>query len=196
MIGRLQGVIAEKTPPLVVLDVQGIGYEVSVPMSTFYNLPAVGMPVQLLTHMVVREDAHLLYGFLTPPERETFRLLVKISGVGPSTALAILSGLSVNELAAAVAAQEPARFIKVPGIGKKTAARLLLELEGKLGESALSNGGTLDIAFPTSTPKTDILQALIALGYNDKEAQSALKALPTDITVSDGIKQALKALSR
>jgi holliday junction DNA helicase RuvA len=193
MIGRLTGLIAEKTPPRLLIDVNGIGYEVDVPMSSFFNLPGVGERVTLLTHFVVREDAQILYGFLTPPERETFRELVKISGVGPRTALSILSGLSVEELASAVSRQDGARLVKVPGIGKKTAERLLLELKGKLGA---------DLALPSaaaaaaSGAQTDIVQALVALGYSDREAQAALKALAPDIGVSDGIKAALKALNR
>ena len=192
MIGRLTGRLAAKTPPQVLLDVGGVGYEVDVPMSTFFNLPALGEPVVLLTHLVVREDAHLLYGFLTEGERGTFRELVKISGVGPRTALAILSGLSVAELAAAVGRQDSARLVKVPGIGKKTAERLLLELKGKLGpELALPAGATA-----LSDAQADIAQALQALGYNEREAQAAIKALPADVGVAEGIKQALKALNR
>ena len=184
--------LAEKSPPLVLIDVNGVGYEVDVPMSTFYNLPALGERVVLLTHFVVREDAQILFGFLTHEERTTFRQLVKISGVGPRTALAILSGLSVNELAQAVSLQESGRLVKVPGIGKKTAERLLLELKGKIGaDLGLPGSGT-----PVTDHQTDILQALVALGYSDKEAQAALKALPKDVGVSDGIKLALKALAR
>lgn len=190
MIGRLTGTLAEKTPPQLLLDVNGVGYEVDVPMSSFYNLPGLGERVTLLTHFIVREDAQILFGFLTHEERTTFRLLVKISGVGPRTALSILSGLSVNELAQAVSLQESGRLIKVPGIGKKTAERLLLELKGKLGD-ALNVPTTV-----ASGAQSDILQALIALGYSDREASSSLKALPPDIGVSDGIKLALKALGR
>jgi Holliday junction DNA helicase RuvA len=192
MFGRLSGVLAEKSPPQVLVDVHGVGYEVDVPMSTFYNLPALGEPVVLLTHFVVREDAQLLYGFLTATERSTFRELVKISGVGPRTALSILSGLSVDELAQAVSRQDAARLVKVPGIGKKTAERLLLELKGKLGA---------DLAGPSSSAalndaQADIAQALQALGYNERVAQAALKALPAGVGVSDGIKLALRALNR
>ena len=190
MIGRLSGTLVDKSPPTVVLDVHGVGYEIDVPMSTFYNLPALGEAVTLLTHFVVREDAQLLYGFLTAAERSTFRELVKIGGVGPRTALAILSGLSVAELGAAVSRQDGARLVKVPGIGKKTAERLLLELKGKLGADMGAH------AQVTSDAQVDILQALLALGYNDKEAAAALKALPPDVGVSDGIKLALKALAK
>jgi len=192
LIGRLSGRLAAKSPPQVLLDVNGVGYELDVPMSTFYNLPALGEPAQLLTHLVVREDAQLLYGFLTEAERATFRELVKISGVGPRTALAILSGLSVAELAAAVSRQDSARLVKVPGIGKKTAERLLLELKGKLGADLPLAAGAVAL----SDAQADITQALQALGYNEREAQAAIKALPPDIGVSDGIKQALKALNR
>ncbi len=191
MIGRLSGLLAEKSPPQVLVDVQGVGYEVDVPMSTFYNLPGIGERVTLLTHFVVREDAQLLFGFLTASERTAFRELVKISGVGPRTALAILSGLSVSELAQAVSRQDGARLVKVPGIGKKTAERLLLELKGKLG---------VDLAQPSaaaaSDSQGDIAQALQALGYNEREAQAALRQLPPDVGVSEGIKLALKALNR
>jgi holliday junction DNA helicase RuvA len=192
LIGRLSGRLAAKSPPQVLLDVNGVGYELDVPMSTFYNLPALGEPTQLLTHLVVREDAQLLYGFLTEAERATFRELVKISGVGPRTALAILSGLSVAELGTAVSRQDGARLVKVPGIGKKTAERLLLELKGKLGADLPLPAG----ATALSDAQADITQALQALGYNEREAQAAIKALPADIGVSDGIKQALKALNR
>jgi Holliday junction DNA helicase RuvA len=191
MIGRITGTLAEKSPPLVLIDVNGVGYEIDVPMSTFFNLPGLGERVTLLTHFVVREDAQVLFGFLTAPERATFRLLVKISGVGPRTALSILSGLSVAELSQAVALQDSARLVKVPGIGKKTAERLLLELKGKLGA---------DLALPAATPvsdaQADIVQALVALGYNEREANAALKALPADVGVSEGIKLALKALNK
>ena len=195
MIGRLTGTLAEKTPPLVLLDVNGVGYEVDVPMSTFYPLPGLGERVTLLTHFVVREDAQVLFGFLTAAERATFRELIKISGVGPRTALAILSGLSVLELSQAIAQQSSARLVKVPGIGKKTAERLLLELKGKLapdlGPLAPSGGPA-----PAGDAQADIQQALLALGYNEREAAAALKALPADVGVSDGIRLALKALTR
>ena len=192
MIGRITGTLAEKSPPQILVDVGGVGYEIDVPMSTFYNLPGIGERVTLLTHFVVREDAQLLYGFLTHEERATFRELVKISGVGPRTALSILSGLSVADLSQAVSRQEAGRLVKVPGIGKKTAERLLLELKGKLGpELALPAG-----AVALSDAQADIAQALQALGYNEREAQAAIKALPADVGVADGIKQALKALNR
>ncbi|MCR5866608.1 Holliday junction branch migration protein RuvA [Aquincola sp. J276] len=190
MIGRLTGVIAEKTPPQVLIDVHGVGYEVDVPMSTFFNLPGLGEKVSLLTHFIVREDAQILFGFLTAEERTTFRQLVKITGVGPRMALSVLSGLSVNELAQAVSQQQAGRLVKVPGIGKKTAERLLLELKGKLGPDL-----SLPAAAPQNDAQVDIQQALVALGYNEREAAAALKKLPNDVGVSEGIKLALKSLS-
>jgi len=191
MIGRLSGIVLEKNPPEIVLDCHGVGYEVQVPMSTFYNLPAVGERVGLLTHFVVREDAQLLYGFATGDERQAFRLLIKISGIGPRMALAVLSGMGVADLAQAVSMQEPGRLVKVPGIGKKTAERLLLELKGKMGSSDLAAR-----ADPANAAQSDIVQALLALGYGDKEAAAALKVLPVDVGVSEGIKMALKALAK
>jgi len=191
MIGKLTGQLLEKNPPEVLVDCHGVGYEVQVSMSTFYNLPAVGQPVSLLTQFIVREDAQLLYGFATARERAAFRELIKISGVGPRTALSILSGMDVDDLTQAVALQEAGRLVKVPGIGKKTAERLLLELKGKLG------GDLTGVrSHAVSDAQADILQALLALGYNDKEAAMALKALPADVGVSEGIKLALKALAK
>lgn len=192
MIGKLTGTLLEKNPPQIVVDCHGVGYEVDVPMSTFYHLPASGEKVALLTHFVVREDAQILYGFATPAERDAFRQLIKISGVGPRTALSVLSGLSVADLAQAVTTQDTARIVKVPGIGKKTAERLLLELKGKLGADLGPAAG----AAPRSDAQTDIQQALMALGYSEKDAAAALKALPADVGVTDGIKLALKALAR
>lgn len=191
MIGKLTGTLAAKNPPEVLVDCGGVGYEVLVPMSTFYNLPALGEKVSLLTHLIVREDAHLLYGFATNDERAGFKQLVKISGVGPRTALSILSGMSVADIALAVAKQDAARLTKIPGIGKKTAERLLLELKGKLGD-ALATGG-VSVA---NDNQSDILQALVALGYSDRDAGLALKALPADVGVSEGIKLALKSLAK
>lgn len=192
MIGKLTGTLLEKNPPQILLDCHGVGYEVYVPMSTFYNLPGTGEKVALLTHFVVREDAQILYGFATAPEREAFRQLIKISGVGPRTALSVLSGMSVGDLAQAISAQDSGRIIKVPGIGKKTAERLLLELKGKLGADLnLTGGGPAQ-----SDVQSDIQQALMALGYSDKDAAAALKPLPADVGVSEGIKLALKALAK
>jgi Holliday junction DNA helicase RuvA len=193
MIGRLSGTLAQKNPPQVLVDVGGVGYEIDVPMSTFYNLPAIGEKVTLLTHLAVREDGHFLYGFASDAERFAFRQLLKISGVGARTALSVLSGLSVADLAQAVAAQETGRLTRVPGIGKKTAERLLLELKGKLAD-ALPASAAAAVAAPDS--RHDILNALLALGYNEREAQAAMKPLPADIGTSDGIRQALKSLSK
>lgn len=191
MIGRLSGILLEKNPPQLLVECAGVGYEVDVPMSTFYNLPQVGEKVVLFTHQAIREDAHLLFGFGNAEERAVFRQLIKISGVGARTALSILSGMSISDLAQAVTLQESGRLIKVPGIGKKTAERLLLELKGKLGADIGAGGGH---AVPDS--QSDILNALLALGYSDKEALLALKTVPAGSGVSDGIKQALKALSK
>ncbi len=188
----MTGTLADKSPPQLLIDCNGVGYEVDVPMSTFYNLPEVGEKVSLLTHFVVREDAQILYGFGNATEREAFRQLIKISGIGPRTALSVLSGMSVADLAQAVTAQEVGRIIKVPGIGKKTAERLLLELKGKLGADL----GPLGAGPAQSDVQSDIQQALMALGYNEKDAAAALKALPGGVGVSEGIKLALKALTK
>ena len=199
MIGRIAGTLLEKNPPQILVDVGGVGYEVDVPMSTFYNLPNIGEQVALVTHLVIREDAHLLFGFLTESERALFRQLLKISGIGARIALAVLSGLSVAELAQAVALQETGRIVKIPGIGKKTAERLLLELKGKLpvasmGAAKVSPGGTASPVVPDALG--DILNALLALGYNEREALGAMKSLPPDVGVSDGIRHALKLLAK
>ncbi len=190
MIGRLVGILVDKNPLQLLVDCSGVGYEVSVPMSTFYNLPAAGEKITLLTHFVVREDAQLLYGFGSSEERELFRQLIKISGVGARTALSLLSGMSVVDLAQAVTLQEPARLTRIPGVGKKTAERLLLELKGKLGADLGAAGGA------APDVNTDILIALVALGYSDKEAMLAVKQVPAGSTVTEGIRQALKALSK
>jgi Holliday junction DNA helicase RuvA len=195
MIGRITGTLLEKNPPQVLIDAHGVAYEVDVPMSTFYHLPATGERVTLHTHLIVREDAHLLYGFGTPAERSAFRQLLKVGGVGPKVALAVLSGLSVGELAHAVAAQDAARLTKIPGIGKKTAERLLLELRDKLrGDTGASvTAGTPDAQ---DSVGNDIVNALIALGYNEREALAAFRALPDGVSVPDGIRLALKALAK
>ena len=192
MIGRLSGILLEKNPPQLLLDVQGVAYEVDVPMSTFYNLPVLGERVTLWTHLVVREDAHLLFGFGSDSERRAFRQLLKISGVGARTALSVLSGLSVAELAQAVTMQETGRLTKIPGIGKKTAERLLLELKDKLGVDLTTTVGV----FRAPPASSDILHALLALGYSDKEAVAAVKKLPEGLSVGDGIRQALKLLAK
>jgi len=190
MIGRINGTLLDKTPPTICVDVGGVGYEIDVPMSTLYDLPNSGEPVQLFTHLAVREDAHTLYGFLSASERSTFRALIKVTGIGARTALAVLSGLSVDELSAAIAQQDAARLQQVPGIGKKTAERLLLELKGKL-DSAPNLA-----ASPSIGGRDDIVNALLALGYSSAQTQAAIKSLPPDIDVSEGIRQALQTLSR
>ncbi len=192
MIGRIAGTLIEKNPPHLLVDCHGVGYEIDVPMSTFYNLPATGEKVVLLTQQIVREDAHLLYGFGSAAERETFRQLIKISGIGARIALAVLSGMSVAELAQAVTLQEAGRLTRIPGIGKKTAERLLLELKGKLGADL----GAVPGSPAMSDDAVDVLNALLALGYSDKEAALAIKQVPAGTGVSEGIKLALKALSK
>ena len=192
MIGRLTGILLEKNPPQILLDVQGVAYELDVPMSTFYNLPVLHEKVMLHTQLIVREDAHLLYGFLSNEERIAFRQLLKISGVGPKLALSVLSGLSLDDLAIAVVNKEAGRLIKIPGVGKKTADRLLLELQGKF----VVAGVNVVHGIAASSSSYDIVNALQALGYNDKEADWAAKQLPKDASVSDGIRQALKLLSK
>ena len=191
MIGRLSGILLEKNPPQLLVDCNGVGYEVNVPMSTFYNLPSLGEKVVLLTHLTVREDAHILFGFGNAEERAVFKQLVKITGIGARTALSILSGMSVADLSHAITMQEAGRLTKIPGIGKKTAERLLLELKGKLGADLGAAGGAIH-----SDATSDILNALLALGYSDKEAMLAMKQVPAGTGVSDGIKLALKALSK
>jgi Holliday junction DNA helicase RuvA len=188
LIGRLSGKLAAKNPPQVLLDVSGVAYELDVPMSTFYALPAVGEAAILFTHLVVREDAHSLYGFATAEERSAFRQLIRISGVGARTALAVLSGLSVADLAQSVALQDAGRLVKIPGIGKKTAERLLLELKGKLVEAIGEPGG--------ATQRSDVVHALVALGYSEKEALTAVKGLAPDLPVGEAIRAALKILAR
>lgn len=192
MIGRLSGQLLEKNPPQILVDVQGVGYEVDVPMSTFYNLPALNEKVVLHTQLIVREDAHLLFGFLTLEERSTFRQLLKISGVGPKMALSVLSGMSIADLAAAVAGKDAGRLTKIPGVGKKTAERLLLELQGKFSVTGVT--APAGVAAPSAG--SDIVNALLALGYNEKEASWAAQQLPKEIDVSGGIRQALKLLSK
>jgi holliday junction DNA helicase RuvA len=191
MIARLNGLLIEKSPPLIVVDCAGVGYEVEVPMSTFYNLPEIGAKLNLLTYMVVREDAQLLYGFGTEQEKSTFKQLLKVNGIGAKSALSILSGVSIEELVHAVSMQEVGMLTRIPGIGKKTAERLLLELKDKFGAAGLAAAGNL----PKSATH-DVLNALISLGYNDREALLAAKQLPADIGVAEGIKQALKLLSK
>lgn len=191
MIARLNGRLLEKSPPLIVIDCNGVGYEVEVPMSTFYNLPEPGQPVQLLTYMVVREDAQLLYGFGSEQEKNTFKQLLKVNGIGAKSALSILSGVSVNDLMLAVSQQEVGMLTRIPGIGKKTAERLLLELKDKFTVT-----GSMSAQPAVKSASDDILNALLALGYHEREAAATIKLLAPDLSVSDGIKQALKYLSK
>jgi len=190
VIGRIAGKLVAKHPPQILIDVHGVGYELDVPMSTLYQLPGTGTDVSLLTHLLVREDAHQLYGFATESERTLFRRLLKISGIGARTALAVLSGMSVSDLRDAVSRQEGGRLTKIPGIGKKTAERLLLELKDKLDIAVV------EVRAETDGGGSDVLNALLALGYSDKEAQFAVKNLESGLTVTEGIRQALKALSK
>ena len=192
MIGRIQGILVEKNFPQVIVMCNGVGYEIDVPMSTFYPLPRTGEEVTLLTHMVVREDAHLLFGFVTAAERAAFRQLLKISGVGPKVALSVLSGLSVDDLAHAVASEDAGRLTKIPGIGKKTAERLVLELRDRLSFAVTAAGAEGS----ASAARTDVANALLALGYNEREAQAAVKQLPAELPLADAIRQALKSLAK
>lgn len=191
MIGRITGTLLEKTPPVVCIDVAGVGYEIDVPMSTLYDLPENGAKVSLYTHLAVREDAHTLYGFLSAGERSAFRALIKVTGIGARTALAVLSGMTVEELASAITQQETGRLTRVPGIGKKTAERLLLELRGKLGADL----GQAEAGTPAAG-RDDVLNALLSLGYSASESQKALKGLPEGVDVAEGIRLALKSLAR
>ncbi len=187
MIGRLSGKLTAKNPPQILVEVGGVGYEVDVPMSTFYSLPSAGASVTLFTHLVVREDAHVLYGSASAEERSVFRQLIRVSGIGPRTALAVLSGMSVADLAQSIALQDAGRLVKIPGIGRKTAERLLLELKGKLAES---------VGEPTTERGADVVNALVALGYSDKEALAAAKGLAPDMPLAEAIRAALKTLVR
>ncbi len=192
MIGRITGTLIEKHPPQIVVDVAGVGYELDVPMSTLYHLPAIGERVALHTHMVVREDAQLLYGFGSESERASFRQLIKITGVGPKMALAVLSGLSAADLAQAVVMQDVTLLTKIPGVGKKTAERLLLELKGKIADALPVGTAPQQVASVNS----DVLNALLALGYNEREASAAVRQMAADVSVEDGIRLALKWLSK
>lgn len=190
MISRLRGIILEKNPPVVVLDVHGVGYEAQVSMQTFYTLPAAGEETALYTQLVVREDAHLLFGFGSREERETFRALVKVSGIGAKSALGILSALTSEELAAAIATEDIKRLTAAPGIGKKTAERMVLELRGKL--TAASDDASGLFTQNTAGNNEDIINTLLALGYTDKEARTACKNIPAGTDVSEGVRLALK----
>ena len=192
MIGSIRGRLLEKNPPQILVETNGVGYEIDVPMSTLYNLPDIGAEVFLYTHYVVREDAELLFGFSTKAERSLFRLLIRISGIGPKIALSILSGISASILAQAVSQAAPGLLTRIPGVGKKTAERIVLELKGKIDTVV----GSADSQTPTSGAKADIISALVSLGYSEREALQAVKGLAADVTVNDGIREALKALSK
>ena len=192
MISRLTGKLIEKQPPQIVIDVNGVAYEADVSMQTFYNLPPLNETVQLYTQLVVREDAHLLFGFGTAAERATFRQLVKVSGIGAKTALGILSAMTADELAQAVAQEDVKRLSSAPGIGKKTAERMILELRGKLSGSTVSDGL---FAQPQAADETDdIIGTLLALGYSDREARAAAKDLPAGTETGEGVRLALRKL--
>lgn len=188
MIGRITGNLIEKNPPTICIDVNGIGYEIDIPMSTLYDLPELGQRISLHTHLSIRDDAHVLFGFGSAAERSAFRALIKVSGIGPKTALAILSSLSVDDLSAAIEAEDIALLTRAPGIGKKTAERMLLELRDKFTLSTSSS-------VSASSDRSDILNALLALGYNQTEINKALKTISADTPVSEGIRQALQILS-
>lgn len=193
MIARLQGQLIEKQPPVLVVDVHGVGYELEAPMSTFYKV-TLGAPVTLFTHQVVREDAHLLYGFASREERDLFRTLLKVNGVGPKLALAILSGMEADAFAACVRQNDVATLVRIPGVGKKTAERLVMELRDRVGDGPAglpSFGGTEAPA----TPERDAITALIALGYKAAEAERAVGKLKSDnATAEDLIRGALKGM--
>ena len=191
MIGRISGILLEKNPPQIVVTAGGLGYEIDVPMSTLYQLPELGQPVTLFTHLVVREDAHLLYGFASLDERVAFRQLVRISGVGAKLALAVLSGMETGELAQVIARQDVARLVRIPGIGRKTAERLLLELRGKMQDTA-----SMVASHVVRNTVDEVVEALLALGYNEREAGAAVRGLVAGVAVEDGIRAALKWLAQ
>ncbi|HEZ8327902.1 TPA: Holliday junction branch migration protein RuvA [Neisseria gonorrhoeae] len=192
MISRLTGKLVEKNPPQIVINVNGVGYEADVSMQTFYNLPPVGESVQLFTQLIIREDAHLLFGFATAEERKTFRQLIKVGGIGAKTALGILSAMTADELARAVAEEDVKRLSSAPGIGKKTAERMVLELRGKLVAHTVTDG--LFAASPAADETEDIVSTLLALGYNEREAKAAVKGVPKGTDVGEGVRLALKNL--
>ncbi|HGO9169338.1 TPA: Holliday junction branch migration protein RuvA [Neisseria meningitidis] len=192
MISRLTGKLVEKNPPQIVIDVNGVSYEADVSMQTFYNLPPVGESVQLFTQLIIREDAHLLFGFATAEERKTFRQLIKVGGIGAKTALGILSAMTADELARAVAEEDVKRLSSAPGIGKKTAERMVLELRGKLVAHTVTDG--LFAAAPAADETEDIVSTLLALGYSEREAKAAVKGVPEGTDVGEGVRLALKNL--
>lgn len=202
MIGRLRGTLAEKQPPHLILDVNGLGYELEVPMTTLYRLPPVGQPLTLHTHLVVREDAQLLYGFYERRERELFRELIRLNGVGPKLALALMSSLEVDELVRCVQAQDTSALVKVPGVGKKTAERLLVELKDRFKAwqatpamfELVPGDGSLPRP-PVATAETDAVSALVSLGYKPQEASKAVAAVnEKGLSSEDLIRRALKGM--
>ncbi|MBU1284957.1 Holliday junction branch migration protein RuvA [Pseudomonas sp. NPDC079086] len=200
MIGRLRGTLAEKQPPHVIVDINGLGYELEVPMTTLYRLPSVGEPLTLHTHLVVREDAHLLYGFFEKRERELFRELIRLNGVGPKLALALMSGLEVDELVRCVQAQDTSVLVKIPGVGKKTAERLLVELKDRFKAWETVPGMSNLVVEPraggaVSSAENDAVSALISLGYKPQEASRAVSAIKEDgLSSEDMIRRALKGM--
>ncbi len=191
MIGRIKGYLIEKTPPFILLDSQGVGYEIEVPMTTFFDLPEEGSEIILLTHLVVREDAHLLFGFATSSERQMFRQLIKVNGIGAKVALSILSSIQSSDLVHAINNDDTNILVKIPGIGRKTAERLVLELKDKLKNIDVTQKSKSE---PSNIE--DIENALMTLGYSSAQASLAIKALPDNISVNDGIRQALKGFSK
>ncbi|SDU13454.1 Holliday junction branch migration protein RuvA [Halopseudomonas salegens] len=200
MIGRLRGVLIDKQPPHLLLEVGGVGYELDAPMSTLYNLPTLGNEVVLHTHMVVREDAQLLYGFLEKRERELFRELIRLNGVGPKLALALMSGMDMDELVRAVQAQDTRALVKIPGVGKKTAERLLVELKDRFKAWETLPGALQPLAGPSAAPQVasavdDALSALIGLGYKPQEASRAVSAVESEgLSSEELIRRALKGM--
>ncbi|UFH50362.1 Holliday junction branch migration protein RuvA [Pseudomonas sp. KNUC1026] len=203
MIGRLRGTLAEKQPPHLIIDIGGLGYELEVPMTTLYRLPAVGQPVTLHTHLVVREDAHLLYGFFEKRERELFRELIRLNGVGPKLALTLMSGFEADELVKVVQAQDSSALVKVPGVGKKTAERLLVELKDRFKAWQTSpamfelvpHEAAAPAEVPQASAEADAVSALISLGYRPQEASKAISAIKEKGLASEElIRRALKGM--
>lgn len=201
MIGFLQGILIQKAPPLLLLDVQGVGYELEAPMTTFYNLPPLGSPIKLHTHLVIREDAHILFGFSTEQDRSLFRTLIKVNGVGPKLALTILSGLSAEEFHRCIGDNDTQALVRLPGVGKKTAERLLIEMRDRLpnwSESASHGDGV----FPSpqqimGNPKQEAISALCSLGYKPQDATKMVQSISTDgKSCEDIIRLALQSTGR
>jgi Holliday junction DNA helicase RuvA len=197
MIGRLRGELVSKVPPFLLLDVNGVGYDVESPMSTFYNLPAVGEQVTLFTHLAIRDDAHVLYGFASESERSLFRSLLKVSGVGAKMALAILSGMSADEFAACVQANDTAALVRLPGIGKKTAERLIVEMKDRLDKLELGDNSARPKGVAPAveqSPVADAVGALIALGYKANDASRMVRGIECEgLSSEEIIRASLKA---